>query len=423
MRAFRASRAVLVVGAVCALSVSCGGIPSGSGPAPGSAPSGTERSLSTPSQPRTPASGPAQPSKIKPVTPSSGSPSPETVSCKELVSRLSLSEQVGQLLMVAVSSEGLTAADAKSLQSTRTGSVILLGNTTDGVAAIRGVVRDVRQASVQPQGIETLLAADQEGGLVQRLKGQGFDTIPAATEQAKSSDKVLRRQAKAWGKQLRAAGIDADLAPVADVVPDELTEVNEPIGRLRRGYGSSPKVVAAKVAAFTKGMDAAGVATATKHFPGLGRVRGNTDFTAKVVDSVTVRRDSGLAGFRAAVDNGIDMVMMSSAYYSKIDPDRRAAFSPQVIGTLLRGDLGFTGVVISDDLSAAAMKDLPAGERGVRFVNAGGDLAIVGQLSDATAMAKAIRAEAKDDPTFAARVRESAERVLDMKVRRGLAPC
>lgn len=421
MRALRASRAFLVVGAVCALSVSCGGVPSD--PAPGAAPSSTGPSVSAPSPSRTAASRSGQPPTVKPVTPSSGTPSSGTVSCAGLVSQLSLSEQVGQLLMVAVSSDGLTAADAKALRGTRTGSVILLGNTTTGVKAIQGVVRDVRKASVQPQGIETMLAADQEGGIVQRLQGKGFDRIPAAPEQATMTDAELRRRAKAWGKQLRTAGIDADPAPVADVVPDELTQVNEPIGRLRRGYGSSPKVVAAKVKAFTEGMDTAGVATATKHFPGLGRVRGNTDFAAKVIDSVTVRRDPGLAGFRAAVDGGIDMVMMSSAYYSKIDPDRRAAFSPKVIGTLLRGDLGFGGVVISDDLSAAAMKDLTPGERGVRFLNAGGDLAIVGQLSDATAMAKAIRAKAKADPAFADRVRQSAMRVLEIKARRGLTTC
>ena len=157
--------------------------------------------------------------------------------------------------------------------------------------------------------------------------GPGFTSIPAASEQARLSDADLARRATSWGKQLRAAGIDADLAPVADVVPTRLGSANEPIGRLHRGYGPSPKTVAAKVAAFTRGMDAAGVATAVKHFPGLGAVRGNTDFVRHVVDRTTTRHDATLAGFAAGVHARADMVMVSSAYYAEIDPGHRAAFS------------------------------------------------------------------------------------------------
>ena len=202
-----------------------------------------------------------------------------------------------------------------------------------------------------------------------------------------------------------------------------MENVNAPIGRLRRGYGSSPRVVAAKVAAFIKGMDGAGIITATKHFPGLGRVRGNTDFERRVVDETTVRHDPALAGFESAVESGVDMVMMSSAYYSRIDADHRAAFSAKIIAKMVRKDLAFTGVVISDDLAAAAMRDLPPGQRAVQFVKAGGDLLIVGDPQLAPAMAKALRAEAEDNPEFAAQVTRSATRVLAMKAKRGLAPC
>ena len=167
-----------------------------------------------------------------------------------------------------------------------------------------------------------MLAADQEGGLVQRLKGPGFTTIPSATNQAKQSDTQLHRNAYDWGRQLKSAGITANLAPVADVVPFGMVWMNQPIGQLRRGYGKSPKKVAAKVTAFTEGMDRAGVATAVKHFPGLGRVRGNTDYMSRVVDTKTRRKDPALAGFRAAVAAKVDMVMVSSAIYTQ---DRRRA--------------------------------------------------------------------------------------------------
>lgn len=376
-----------------------------------------------------PASSPASGSASPRVNPSSARPSPTTTKaaagpgCGQRAAELGRSDQVGQLLMVGVSSTQLSRAEADVLADVRAGSVILLGDSTLGVQGARRVSDDVRQAATGPAKIRPLVAADQEGGLVQRLQGEGFATIPAATVQARQSDRTLTRNASRWGSELRRAGIDANLAPVADVVPSSMTTSNAPIGRLRRGYGSSPKLVAAKVAAFERGMGEAGVATAVKHFPGIGRVRGNTDFASRVVDSTTTRTDSGLAGFDAAIKADVDMVMVSSAYYSRIDAKRRAAFSPVVINTMLRQDRGFTGVVISDDLSAAALRDLSPGERAVRFVEAGGDLAIVGDPSETRAAAAALTARAKDDRDFAARVTESAGRVLELKAGVGLADC
>jgi beta-N-acetylhexosaminidase len=343
--------------------------------------------------------------------------------CAALVRKLSMSERVGQLLMVAVSSSGIDASEKTIIDRTQAGSVLLLGNSKAGMHAIQGVVGRVRDASRSPEGVKVFLAADQEGGLVQRLRGPGFTRIPTATVQAKQSDAKLRRNAYEWGRELKAAGIDANLAPVADVVPASMVWMNQPIGQLRRGYGRSPKTVAAKVTAFTEGMDEAGLATAVKHFPGLGRVRGNTDYMTRVVDRTTTRHDAALAGFEAAISAGVDMVMVSSAFYTKIDDEHRAAFSTMIMGEMLREDLGYSGVVISDDLAATAMRTLPPDERGIRFVRAGGDLLIIGDLSLATTMANAIKDEASDDPDFAKRVTQSASRVVAMKERRGMADC
>jgi beta-N-acetylhexosaminidase len=343
--------------------------------------------------------------------------------CSELVARMSLGERVGQLLMVAVSSTGVSASEQAIIGRSRAGSVILLGNSTAGMRAIRAVSSRARGAAHTSEGVKVMLAADQEGGLVQRLRGPGFTRIPSATLQAKQSDAQLRRNAYTWGRQLKAAGITANLAPVADVVPSSMVWTNKPIGQLRRGYGPSPKKVAANVTAFTEGMNRAGIATAVKHFPGLGRVRGNTDYMTRVVDPTTTRHDAALAGFKAAVNANVDMVMVSSAFYLKIDDEHRAAFSTMIINDMLRKDLGFTGVVISDDLAAVAMRIVPPDERALRFLRAGGDLMIVGDASLATEMADAIKDEASDDSDFAKRVTESAARVVAMKQRRGLARC
>lgn len=350
-------------------------------------------------------------------------PGPSQGSCAQLVGRLNLREQVGQLMMVAVGSTGMSEAESRAVSRSHAGSVLLLGQSTTGTVGTADAVRDVRSAAHRPAEVEVLMAADQEGGLVQRLAGPGFSEIPAAVDQAELSDGQLTREAEKWGGQLERAGIDANLAPVADVVPSDLRALNDPIGKLRRGYGPSPVTVAEKVDAFTKGMDRAGIATAVKHFPGLGRVRGNTDFERRVVDATTTRSDRGLRGFATAVDAGVDMVMVSSAFYTRIDPQRQAVFSPTVIEGMIRGDLGFSGVVISDDLSAAAVRDVAAERRAISFVGAGGDLMIVGDPASVLPMAEAVVRRGGRDRAFAQRIEQSAARVLALKDRRGLARC
>jgi len=114
---------------------------------------------------------------------------------------------------------------------------------------------------------------------------------------------------------------------------------------------------------------------------------------------------------------------VSSAFYNKIDDDHRAAFSALIMEDMLRRDLGFSGVVISDDLATAAMRVVPPEERARRFIRAGGDLLIVGEARLATRMADAMKREATDNPAFEKRVTNSATRVVAMKQRRGLAHC
>ncbi|HET8784829.1 MAG TPA: glycoside hydrolase family 3 N-terminal domain-containing protein, partial [Candidatus Limnocylindrales bacterium] len=151
--------------------------------------------------------------------------------------------------------------------------------TTVGAAAIRRVADAVQAASTERAtgGIGAFIAANQEGGQIQALRGPGFARIPSAVTQGTWSTATLRARAERWGEQLAAAGVNLDFAPVADVVPAGTEPDNAPIGRLEREYGSTPTNVADHVAAFIAGMQKAGVVTTAKHFPGLGRVKQNTD--------------------------------------------------------------------------------------------------------------------------------------------------
>ena len=353
----------------------------------------------------------------------STSPNERLDDCATLAASLTLKEQIGQLVMLGVDSAGPGSGDARTAAERHVGSVVLLGNSSAGSSVIRRVVGRVRSNPGAPDGVRTMVAVDQEGGSVQRLRGRGFDRIPSARSQLTMSDKALVKSARRWGSQLRSAGVDANLAPVADVVPLRGESANQAIGALGRGYGPDPEVVAAKAAALVRGMDQSGIATSVKHFPGLGRVQGNTDFTKNVVDSTTTADDPALEGFSAAVDQRVDMVMISSATYDRIDPRHQAAFSEPVIEDLLRGRLGFRGVVISDDLTAVGVSDVRESHRALRFLQAGGDIALIGDPRAAGNMIYAVAAEAKSDKAFRESITVKANRVLRLKDRRGLTSC
>jgi beta-glucosidase-like glycosyl hydrolase len=164
------------------------------------------------------------------------------------------------------------------------------------------------------------------------------------------------------------------------------------------------------------------VVTSLKHFPGLGRVRGNTDTTAGVTDPTTTAGDDQVALFGSlAADPAAPMVMMSLATYPQLDPSAPAAFSRAVVTDLLRGRLGFSGPVISDDLgSAKSAQVLPAGERAVRFLAAGGTLVLTVDPAVAPVMIDAVVARAAADPAFSAQVDAAVRTALRAKVRAGL---
>jgi beta-N-acetylhexosaminidase len=209
-----------------------------------------------------------------------------------------------------------------------------------------------------------------------------------------------------------------------DVVPPGTAARNQPIGVLRREYGSDPQTVAAHGVAFLRGMRQAGVAATAKHFPGLGRVTGNTDLTGGVVDPLTAPGDPYLRSFQAAIDAGVPFVMVSLASYPRIDPRHLAVFSSRTMRTLLRERMHFGGVIISDDMgAAAAVASLSPAARAVGFLAAGGDMILSESLPAAAAMDTAVLAKIKRDPAFRSAADSAVMRVLVAKQAYGLLPC
>ncbi|WP_285100482.1 glycoside hydrolase family 3 N-terminal domain-containing protein [Promicromonospora sp. MEB111] len=377
--------------------------PSPSSPPPSGSPSG----VPSPSDGAvSPAPG-ATPSTRPTPEPTPGEPD------LSLVAGWSLEQKVGQVVMVGLPVKGPFQPTFDMLESRQIGGVFLHGRTHAGRQPVKNLVDAAVAASTSP--VPLFVATDQEGGEVQVLRGQGFSDMPSALDQAELSAPDLRVRSLTWGQELAAAGVNLNLAPVMDLVPQQSAASNAPIGVFGRNYGYTPESVIAHGNAFAEGQRDAGVQTSIKHFPGLGRVTGNTDTTAGVTDTVTGPDDPSVAVFDAGIKDGSGLVMMSSAIYARIDPDAPAVFSPTVVG-LVR-EHGFDGVIITDDLSAAVqVESVPPGERAVRAVAAGVDVVLASaRPSVAPAMVDALVQAAKDDPAFAARIDAAAARVVAAK--------
>jgi beta-N-acetylhexosaminidase len=365
------------------------------------------------------ASGPSSPAgSSAPPSAAHASSAPPPSCADRTLAGLSVDAQVGQLLMV-----GVPAADPVSgtaaLSGVPVGGLFLQGRSSAGAASVGTAVAQLQQGAAVPLQI----AVDQEGGQVQTLKGPGFDLLPTALEQGRQDPDVLRTATTGWAGPLHAAGITMDLAPVADTVPAGTEADNPPIGAFDRQFGSDPQAVATAVTTVVQALQDAGVVATAKHFPGLGRVRVNTDTDLGAVDPETDPHDPFLAPFAAAVDAGVGAVMVSSATYPKLDPGSPALFSSAVLD-LLRGQLGFDGVVMSDDVGdAEAVSQTPVARRAVDSVAAGVDVVLTISPADAAPMAQALAERAAGDPAFAARVTKSAGRVLALKERFGLLRC
>ena len=184
------------------------------------------------------------------------------------------------------------------LRDQRAGGVVLLG-TWNGASTVGAATRHWQPVgSTASGGIGVLVAADQEGGQVRHLQGAGFTATPSALSQGRAG--TAGATAATVAAELKAVGVNVDLAPVADTVAASFAPRNAPIGAYQREYGNDPATVSKAVVAAVGGYQDGGISATLKHFPGLGRVTGNTDLTANgTTDTTTTADDAYLEPFRA----------------------------------------------------------------------------------------------------------------------------
>jgi beta-N-acetylhexosaminidase len=257
------------------------------------------------------------------------------------------------------------------------GGVILYRKNCVDAAQVLELTNSLQEAARAADHAQPLLIAiDQEQGRVVRVT-EGVTLFPAMGALARIGDPdLVRRVAAATSRELLAIGVNWNLAPVADV----LSVPGCPVGD--RSFGTDPALAARLVAAFVRGAASCGMRTCAKHFPGHGSTAKDSHVAAPRVSRDRTELDAcDLVPFRAAIAAGVPAVMTAHITYPALDPDAPASLSERVIGGLLRAQLDFSGVVVSDDLEMAGIAwNRPLESSGIGALRAGSDLLIVSRM-------------------------------------------
>jgi beta-N-acetylhexosaminidase len=324
--------------------------------------------------------------------------------------RLTARQLVGQRMVFAY--DGLEPPPELRQRIARgeAAGVIIFARNVSSAEQLRATMASL-QAIDRPKGLRAplIVMTDQESGPVRRIPG------PPPSGQAQSaSTAAAQADGLATASTLRSAGINMDLAPVADVGRPGAALVRE-----RRTHGSSPARVAALVTAFAAGLRAGGVLATAKHYPGLGASRINTDAAPARIDlPLSALRSTDAVPFASLVNAKVDAVMLATAVYPALD-DLPAAFSRRWIRGELREQLHFGGVTISDDLQTPAVQSFGTiPERAVRAANAGIDLPLfVGTYAAGAQAADGLVSAAGGGRLNRAALERGAARVLALRAR------
>jgi beta-N-acetylhexosaminidase len=321
---------------------------------------------------------------------------------------LELPELCGQLLVGGFAGSELPEGLREALAGGRRGGVILFKRNLPSVEVAHELCSAVLDAT--PDELPPFIGVDQEGGRVSRLPPP-VTRLPPMRELARSHDAAATKAvAHGLGRELAAIGFNLDFAPVLDV---DSNPDNPIIGD--RAFGSDPDVVARLGRAFIEGLQSAGVMACGKHFPGHGDTSQDSHLDLPEVSHDKERLDRvELPPFRTASLRGVAALMTAHVIYSELDAGVPATLSRKISTTLLRNEIGFQGVLFSDDLEMRAIADRwSIEESAVAAIRAGCDVLLVCsdfELQERAHAALVARAEA--DPAFKQRCADAVARAL-----------
>jgi beta-N-acetylhexosaminidase len=313
---------------------------------------------------------------------------------------------IGRLFVIGVPGTELDAESQALLRDEHVGGVILFAHNLATPDQARDLTRQIRVAAGGP----VLIAVDQEGGPVSRLPSPPYPRYPAPADLGgRAVEEEVEEVSAEMATALAGLGVNTNLAPVLDVVEDPHTAFIA-----ARSFGRDPDLVTRLGRAFVRGCERAGILPCVKHFPGHGATSDDSHQTLPTISAPKATLQArDLAPFRALIERGGTLVMPAHVRYSALDPILPATLSERILRGCLRAELGFQGVVISDDMEMRAITDhfRPA-DIVRRYWAAGGDLVLVGHDQRyARALMTAAADAIGDDDLDVALLEESLQRI------------
>ena len=262
---------------------------------------------------------------------------------------LSLAQQAGQRLMLGFNGAGMNSRLQFLIQELKVGGIILFSRNLGAFQDIRQLCHDVQEFAAGVGQPPLLIAIDQEGGQVARLKAPDFTEFPGNSFIRTPAD--AGHFASVTASELRAIGVNMNYAPVLDVTLPDNPGIME-----GRSFGSDPELAAALGGTIIETLQQQGILAVAKHFPGIGRTVLDSHLDLPVVrDPLVALESRDLIPFKAAIAKGVSGVMLSHILYEKLDPVWPASLSTVIARDLLRTQLHYTGVVMTDDLDMGAV--------------------------------------------------------------------
>ncbi|MCY4539745.1 MAG: beta-N-acetylhexosaminidase [Chloroflexi bacterium] len=334
---------------------------------------------------------------------------------------MTLERKVAQMFMVSFFGAHLTETESAFLREAQPGAAVLFGRHVESPEQVTALTNAYQQEVMSSGGLPLLIAVDQEGGPIQHLHG-GFTRFPAPMLLTATQDEDLAYEVgAAMAAEMRAVGVNMNLAPVGDL----LTNADNPIID-RRAFGSDPKLVAPILMNFIRGLQDNGVVATVKHFPGHGDTSQDSHLVLPVIHHDRRRLDSvELRPFVAAFDAGVSTVMVAHIWFSAFDAEPLpASLSVNVVEGLLRNELGYDGLIMTDALDMDAVDTgYDPSEASIRAIEAGNDMIAIGAhvgtrrirqaISDVVAAVRAGRIKRE-------RIDNSVERILRVKQKYGV---
>jgi beta-N-acetylhexosaminidase len=345
------------------------------------------------------------------------------MSISHVIRSMSPAEKVGQLLGVGFDGADLPARYQELLESGTVGNLILFRRNIVSPRQVSALTQAIQDAARRSRaGHSAAIMVDQEGGTVVRMpESTGFTHFPGARALgAAGSETLTYRAARVTGAELRAVGVNWNLAPVLDV---NNNPANPVIGV--RSFGSDPEQVSSHALAAIRGYQDAGLATSGKHFPGHGDTHTDSHYDLPLIAHRRERLDAvELVSFRRAIAAGVDAILTAHVYFPALEPQDGipATLSEAVLTGLLRRELGFDGVISTDCLEMDAIRRrFTPEETALRALEAGVDLLLISHtLEVQMAMQGAILSAVRSGRLAEARLDESVARILRLKERRGM---